>query len=109
MRLSPVDPMHFNALFGIGDAHFARGQYDEAAHWIEQALREKPSATWVYRLLTSAYANAGRLEEAQQAAAKLLEAFPGMTVSRAVDAAPGNPAFLSQLAQGLRDAGLPEK
>jgi len=109
MRLSPLDPMHFNALFGIGDAHFARGQYDEAAHWIEQALCEKPSATWVYRLLTSAYANAGRLEEARQAAARLLEAFPGMTVSRAVDAAPGNPMFLSRLAHGLREAGLPEQ
>jgi adenylate cyclase len=108
MRLSPLDPMHFNALVGIGAAHFTKGQYDEAAHWIEQALREKPSATWAYRILTTTYANAGCLEKAQQAAAKLLEAFPGLTVSRAVDATPGNPEFLARYAQGLRVAGLPE-
>ena len=109
MRLSPLDPMHFNALVGIGAAHFGKGQYDEAARWIEQALREKPSATWVYRLLTTTYANAGRLEEAKQAAAKLLEAFPGLTVSKAMDAAPGQPDTIVRYAQGLREAGLPEE
>ena len=67
--------MHFNALVGIGAAHFATGQYDEAARWLEQALREKPSATWIYRILTATYGNAGRLAEAQRTAARLLEAF----------------------------------
>jgi adenylate cyclase len=108
MRLSPLDPMHFNALVGIGAAHFGKGEYDEAARWIEQALREKPSATWVYRLLTTTYANAGRLEEAKSTAAKLLEAFPGLTVSKAMDAAPGQPDTIVRYAQGLREAGLPE-
>jgi adenylate cyclase len=108
MRLSPLDPMHYNAVLGIGGAYFVKGEYDEAARWVEQALREKPSATWAYRLLTTTYANAGRLEQAKQAAAKFLEAFPGMTVSRAVDAAPGSLNFLLPYAQGLRDAGLPE-
>jgi adenylate cyclase len=108
MRLSPLDPMHFNALAGIGAAHFAKGAYDEAARWLEHALREKPSATWVYRILTATYGNAGRLEEARQAAARFLEAFPGMTVTKAIGATPGDPGFLSRYAQGLRDAGLPE-
>ncbi|AWM85628.1 adenylate/guanylate cyclase domain-containing protein [Microvirga sp. 17 mud 1-3] len=108
MRLNPLDPMHFNALVGIGGAHFGKGSYDEAARWVEQALREKPSATWVYRLLTTTYANAGRLEEARQTAAKLLEAYPDLTVTRAVEAAPGNPDILARYAQGLREAGLPE-
>lgn len=108
MRLSPLDPMHFNALVGIGGAYFGKSEYDEAARWLEQALREKPSATWIYRILTATYGNAGRLEEARQAAARFLEAFPGMTVSKAIAATPGDPGFLSRYAQGLRDAGLPE-
>jgi adenylate cyclase len=108
MRLSPLDPMHFNALVGIGAAHFATGQYNEAARWLEQALREKPSATWVYRILTATYGNAGQLAEARRTAARFLEAFPGMTVSKAIAATPGDPGFLSRYAQGLRDAGLPE-
>jgi adenylate cyclase len=108
MRLSPLDPMHYNAALGIGAAYFVKGEYDEAARWVEQTLREKPSATWAYRLLTTTYANAGRLEEAKQAATKFLEAFPGMTVTKAVDATPGSPDFLLRYAQGLRDAGMPE-
>ena len=67
------------------------------------------SATWVYRLLTTAYANGGRLEEAKKAAAKLLEAFPDLTVSKAIDAAPGQPDTIARYAQGLREAGLPEQ
>jgi adenylate cyclase len=108
IRLSPLDPMHFNAVLGIGGSYFAKGQYDEAAKWVEQALHEKPNATWAYRLLTTAYANAGHLEKARQAAAKFMAAFPGMTVSRAIDATPGDANFLRHYVQGLRDAGVPE-
>jgi adenylate cyclase len=108
MRLSPLDPMHFNALTGTGGAYFAKGEYDEAVRWLEQALREKSDATWTYRILTATYANAGRLEEARQSLARFLEAFPGMTVSKAIEATPGNQQFLSCYAQGLRAAGLPE-
>jgi hypothetical protein len=43
------------------------------------------------------------------ATAKLLKAFPDLTVSKAIDAAPGNPATLIRYAQGLREAGLPEQ
>ena len=99
--------MHFNALVRIGAAHFGKSEYDEAACQIEQAAA-KPSSTWVYRLLTTTSANAGRLAKAKQAAAKLLEAFPDLTVSTTVDAAPGNPEILARCAHGLREAGLPE-
>src|SRR3712207_3226159 len=30
IRLSPLDPLHYNALFRIGAAHFSKGDYDEA-------------------------------------------------------------------------------
>ena len=36
MRLSALDPMHFNALVGIGATYFVRNQYDEAIRWIEK-------------------------------------------------------------------------
>ncbi|WP_046868554.1 adenylate/guanylate cyclase domain-containing protein [Microvirga massiliensis] len=108
MRLSPLDPMHFNALVGIGAAHFDKGQYDESARWIEQALRERPDATWTYRPLAAAYAQAGRLEEAKQTMARFLQAYPGMTVSRAVAAVPYGGSMGERIAEGLRRAGLPE-
>ena len=39
------------------------------------------------------YVNAGRLEEARQTAARFLEAFPGMMVTTAIEATPGDPVF----------------
>jgi adenylate cyclase len=108
MRLSPLDPMRFNALAGIGAAHFRKGQYDEAARWFEQALRERPDALWTCRGLAAAYAHAGRLEEAKQTVARFLEAYPGMTVSKAIAAAPNAAAVNERIAEGLRKAGLPE-
>jgi adenylate cyclase len=108
MRLSPLDPMRFNALIGIGAAHFYKGQYDAAIGWMEKGLHEKPSAIWLYRLLTAAYAHAGRLEEAKRAVARFREAYPGMTVSKAIDAAPPSSPLIERIAEGLRKAGLPE-
>ena len=86
----------------------SRTQFDEAIRWIEKALHEKPDAVWCYRLLTASYANAGRLEEAKRVAAKLLEAYPGMTVSKAIAAAPPSAPLNERIAEGLRKAGLPE-
>jgi adenylate cyclase len=108
IRLSPLDPMHFNALVGIGAAYFDKDQYDEAIRWIEKALRERPDAVWTYRLLTAAYAHAGRLEEAKRAVVRFLEAYPGMTIAKAVEASPPSAPLNQRIAEGLRKAGLPE-
>jgi adenylate cyclase len=107
IRLSPLDPMHYNTLFGIAAAHFIRAEYPETIRWLEKGLAEKPSAVWVYRILTTAYANAGRTEEARWAAAKLRAAYPNITISQIVQVVPALgkiPAY----ADGLRKVGLPE-
>ncbi len=108
MRLSPLDPMRFNALFGIGASYFDKDQYDEAIRWIEKALHEKPDAAWTYRLLTAAYAHAGRQEDARRSARKFVEAYPGMTISKAIETAPPTAPLIARIAEGLRQAGLPE-
>jgi adenylate cyclase len=107
IRLSPLDPLHYNARFGIGAAHFAKGDYSEAVKWVETALSEKPSAMWAYRLLATAYANAGRLEEARWAASKLRAAYPEVTISKSIEAIPSL-AAMRGYAEGLRLAGIPE-
>src|SRR5215204_2123467 len=108
IRLSPLDPLHYNAVFGIGAAHFAKGDYNEAAKWVEKALSEKPSAMWAYRLLATAYANAGRLEEARWAASKLRVAYPDVTIAKSFEAVPSIWAMRGY-AEGLRLAGIPEE
>jgi adenylate cyclase len=106
IRLSPLDPMHYNALFGIGAAHFAKGDYREAVKWVEQALSEKPSAMWAYRLLATAYANAGHLEEARWAASKLRAAYPEINI-KSLEAT-STLGAMRGFVEGLRLAGIPE-
>jgi adenylate cyclase len=108
LRLSPLDPIKFNAYVGTGTAHAVAGRYDEAVTWVEKALRERPDAVWAYRTLASVYANAGRLEDARQAVATLLRTYPGVTISKCLELIPAHPDYLSRFAEGLRKAGLPE-
>jgi TolB-like protein/class 3 adenylate cyclase len=42
LQLSPQDTMAFEAYAGISAPHFFLGHYDQALHWAERALREKP-------------------------------------------------------------------
>ena len=108
LRLSPLDPINFNSYFGIGTAHANAGRYEVAVTWIEKGLRERPDAVWGYRILASAYANAGRLKEASEAVTTLLETYPNLTISQLLELLPANPDFTSRYAEGLRLAGLPE-
>jgi adenylate cyclase len=109
MRLSPLDPMHFYSLFGIGHAHFAKGDYDKAVEAFERGLSEQPSAFFAYRPLTASYANANRVEEARRSLAVLLRAYPGLTISKVLAYSASSGAdFRERLAGGLRKAGLPE-
>ncbi len=108
IRLSPLDPMHYNTLFGIAGAHFIRADYEEAVRWLEKGLAERPNAAWVYRFLTTAYANAGRIEDARWAASKLRAAYPSITISQIIQVVPAL-GKLSVYAGRLRKAGLSER
>ena len=108
LRLSPLDPINFNSYIGIGAAHAHAGRYEEAVTWIEKGLRERPDAVWAYRTLASAYANAGRLKEAREAATTLLRTYPNVTISQLLELFPSNPGYIPRYVEGLRKAGLPE-
>ena len=48
VELAPQDPLTFNALVGLGCAHFDAGRYADTAHAMERALAEHPSAHAVF-------------------------------------------------------------
>jgi adenylate cyclase len=108
LRLSPFDPMNFNAFIGIGGAHFVAGRYTETARWFEKGLLEQPSATWAYRNLVPAYALLGREEEARAGLSRLLQEYPDLTISKIMSALVFSQPTLDRLAEGLRRAGMPE-
>jgi adenylate cyclase len=109
LRLSPFDPMNFNAYIGIGGAHFIAGRYADAVLWIEKGLIDRPGATWAYRELTAAYALLGRDADAQAALSRLLNAYPDLTVSKVLSALVYPQRTLDRIAEGLRNAGMPEE
>ncbi len=109
IRLSPLDPFSFNCFIGLGLARFAAGQPAEAAEWTRRAMREKVGMTWAYRDLATFLAAAGHVDEAKEAAVKLRQTHPHVTVAEVADALHFmEPGLLARYLDGLRQAGLPE-
>jgi adenylate cyclase len=108
LRLSPFDPMNFNAFIGIGSAHFAACRYSDAVLWFEKGLLDHPDATWAYRNLIPAYALLGRDADARRGLSLLLRDYPDLTVSKIISALVFSQPTLCRMAEGLRRAGLPE-
>ena len=72
---------------------------------------DNPDVTWTYRHLAAWSAMSGDLDMARWAARKLLAAEPGFTIEwyRALPWFKNIPQWQDQMAEGLRQAGLPER
>ncbi len=77
--LSPLDPFHFNVLFGRAAALRVQKRYDEAIELIQQGMRAGPGVVWAYRMLYTALWMAGRKDEALEAARKWRQSYPDLT------------------------------
>ncbi|MDU8942323.1 adenylate/guanylate cyclase domain-containing protein [Ovoidimarina sediminis] len=108
MRLSPLDPMNFNNLVGIGAAHQVAGDDARAADFYLRALQERPNAHWVHRNLSAALLGAGREEEARASLQTLMDAHPNMTVARFKDAMVFSKQVLDRIGDQLVALGVPE-
>jgi adenylate cyclase len=106
IRLSPADPLIHRSFIGIGMAFIELGRFEDAIVAAKKALRQTPSLSPAHRCLASALANLGRVAEARDAAARLLEVDPNFTVSAWI--ARGGQSKATMLIEGLRKAGLPE-
>jgi adenylate cyclase len=106
MRLSPVDPRLHLMLIGMGLALIELGRFDEAVVAGKKAVRQNRSFPPAYWCLASAYAHLGRDAEAREAAARVLEVDPALTISAWMGRR--RQAHAKLLIEGLRKAGLPE-
>jgi tetratricopeptide (TPR) repeat protein len=85
-----------------------RGRYEEAIPFLEKAIKFRPNAKNVYRVLSVAYANVGRTQEARPmldkgtegwpAAMKNLRWYMNMAVQK---------EFRDRYAEGVLKAGMP--
>lgn len=107
LYLNPLGPLRHIALIGMGCAHFARGQYEQAARWVQSGTEAFPGAVWADRVAVAAAIHSGAVSEGRRMARRLLRKDPHLTVACASRAWPFTTSFMAHLSKGLETAGVP--
>ena len=111
MALSPMDPLAFNVKLGVATSLARLGKLDEAVAIAREVIATSPDIVMSYRYLAAWSAMNGDLETAHWAARVLMQHQPGFTIERYCTL----PFFrytrewANQVAQALKQAGLPER
>lgn len=101
LTLNPFYPDQY--LWYLGGAYFNLKQYDEAI----SVLKRMNSPAEGNRLLAASYAYTGRLQEAKNHAAKVLETYPNFSLAHWERVQPDvNPEDTAHFVEGLKRAGL---
>jgi DNA-binding SARP family transcriptional activator/Tfp pilus assembly protein PilF len=108
ITLSPEDPFMFRYEHFMCIAHYAAGNYDEAAGWGMRSLNRNARYTSNIRMTAAALVGAGRTAEARPLARSVLEVQPEFRVSPLI----AHQAFRSEerrklYGHHLVEAGLP--
>jgi len=105
LRLSPRERTG-TPLSLIGEAHFFKREFDEAASKLLLSVQENPGYPHSYRVLAACYAQMGRLDEARAIIARLRSITPRLVPSAAQLRSPvDRELFLSGLRVAAGEAG----
>ena len=109
IRVSPGDPGVFFFYTSLALAHLCCGRPAEALEHANRAESIYDGWDTTYRVMASALAHLGHIDEARVAVGKLLELAPNITVSGLRERWPlRNKDTLEMILDGLSRAGLPE-
>jgi TolB-like protein/Flp pilus assembly protein TadD len=107
MRLDPRHPFVYLRI--KGQAHYLMGRYDAAIAEFERVVDRNPASSEGHLFLAAAYAQVGRIEDAEWEAQEILTLFPDFTLARVRQREPyRDSAHLDRYIDGLRKAGLPD-
>jgi TolB-like protein/Tfp pilus assembly protein PilF len=106
IRMSPHDPQ--NALFNaaLAAAHYLAGRYAEAAAFGHKAIQQRYELTNGHRIYVASLAQAGRVDEARAALARLQELLPEISIEWIERNIPYTPGPMAKFLEGFRKAGL---
>jgi TolB-like protein/DNA-binding SARP family transcriptional activator len=108
MALAPYDPLGYAYSGGASLAYLADGQYPRAIEFALRSIRENRGYTSAYKLLISALALGGQVEEARSEVCQLLRLEPGFTVEEHQRRFPGSGTPFGKLyCEALAKAGVP--
>ena len=107
LRLSPFDPLAFEAHMALGEAALLEARYESAASCFAMAARTNTNFSTAYFFQAIALVLAGRKEEAQPLVRRGLELEPGFRIRLFFEHGLG-PALAAKLVDGARLLGLAE-
>jgi len=108
-RLSPRDPRAWFMATAAALAHLVDADYEGAVLCAKRALAQNPRFAMALRLLAASLAKIGELDQAAETMQKMLEIEPQLTLSKLRARLTFMPQSIwTNLAEGLRLAGLPE-
>ena len=95
-------PRHY---MHLGLAYYLNGRYDDSIRTLEQSIGRYPKHVFLHIALAAAYAQSGRLSDAERAASTIRRLHPFFEVG-SYGTAYVNPADRNSIVDGLRKAGL---
>jgi TolB-like protein/class 3 adenylate cyclase len=113
-RLNPLDP-GWTGTMTYPIAYFGVGDHEKVVDWTARLLRERPNVVGALRYRAASLALLGRIDEARQVIARILEQTPNCTIAEVqrhhefnMNSPFKKPGVTESLYRGLRLAGLPE-
>ena len=107
LRLSPFDPLAFEAHMALGESALLEARYDDAAACFAKSQQANAKFSTAYFFQAIALAWAGRKEQAEPFVRRGLELEPGFRVRLFFEYGLA-PALAEKLVEGSRLLGLPE-
>ncbi len=86
-----------------------RGNSEAAIGWARKSLATFNDSFLTYIVLTAAYANLDRMDEARESLRRVRELNPHLTIKVILDGVRHRDIFVETTVPGLRKAGLPER
>jgi tetratricopeptide (TPR) repeat protein len=106
IRMSPHDPQNAQFNNGLACAHYLAGRYAEAIGFGRKVLQQRERFTPGHRLHVASLAQAGRIDEAQAALARMKDIHPEISIAWIEKYSPYTSGPMAKLIEGLRKAGL---
>ena len=105
-----LNPRHaFFYVWVLGQSYYLLGRYEEAAKTFERVRTSNPHFAAAHKMLAVTYAELGRTDDAEWAAAELITLIPDYSLGRESTSAPyKDEAVFRRYIDGLRKAGLQE-
>jgi adenylate cyclase len=108
IRLSPLDPLLYMSLAGMGIALVELRRFDEAVAVARRAARQNQTYATTYRCLAAGLAHLGREAEVEKVVSHLLEIDPNFRISEWVKRGAQWHKHNKLMIEGIRKAGLRE-